>query len=223
MTIHVARDLKLVPIESLNPYEKNARTHSDEQVEQIAASIRKFGFTNPILVDGEKGIIAGHGRLLAAKKIGMTDVPVVELSHLSPAEKRAYIIADNKLALNAGWDEALLAAEIAALRGDDFDVSVLGFTDDELAALEVDVEEVPPGGDEVPGPAAEAMVVAGDLFTLGRHRLVCGNATAASSWDLIQSSEPTMVFTSPPYGVGYGARLRDHYVPGADTAKSHYN
>jgi ParB-like chromosome segregation protein Spo0J len=134
-TIHVARDLKLVPIETLIPYEKNARTHSDEQVSQIAASIKEFGWTQPILVDGEKGIIAGHGRLAAAKLLNLPEVPVIELAHLSKSQKRALILADNKLALNAGWDETLLAEELRELSDVEFDLDVVGFSDEELNKL----------------------------------------------------------------------------------------
>ena len=149
MIIHVARDLKLVPIDSLKPYEKNARTHSEEQIAQIAASMREWGFTNPILIDGDKGIIAGHGRLAAAKEIGLTEVPIIELAHLTPAQKRAYIIADNKLALNAGWDDALLAEELAALADEDFNIDLLGFSDEELAdLLPDDPEEMSEGSGE---------------------------------------------------------------------------
>ena len=135
MTIHVARDLKLVSIESLKPYERNARTHSDAQIDQIARSIKEFGFVNPILIDGDKGIIAGHGRLAAAKKLKLAQVPVVELSHLTPAQKRAYIIADNKIALNAGWDLELLAAEVASLGGELDDFDAIGFSDQEISDL----------------------------------------------------------------------------------------
>lgn len=140
LEIEHAKNFKLVPVSELLPYAKNARTHSKEQVEQIAASIKEFGFTNPILVDGERGIIAGHGRLAAAKKLGLKEVPVLELSHLSPTQKRAYVLADNKLALNAGWDEKLLAEELTALHLEDFDLDVVGFSDDELAELLPDFE-----------------------------------------------------------------------------------
>jgi hypothetical protein len=124
--------LTMVPIGELSPYEKNARTHTDEQVSQIVASIEEFGFTAPILIDGDKGVLAGHGRLMAAKFLGMAEVPCVILSHLTQAQRRAYILADNKLALNAGWDLDMLAAEVAALKLEDFDVSLLGFSQHEL-------------------------------------------------------------------------------------------
>jgi ParB-like chromosome segregation protein Spo0J len=123
------------PVDSLIPYANNARTHSEEQVAQIAASIREFGFTNPILVDGERGVIAGHGRLLSARKLGMDTVPVIELAHLTPIQKRAYILADNRLAENAGWDKELLALELADLNLSEFDLDLLGFTTDEIDEL----------------------------------------------------------------------------------------
>jgi hypothetical protein len=130
------------PVDSLIPYARNSRTHSDQQVAQIAASIREFGFTNPVLVDGDNGIIAGHGRLMAARKLGMDDVPVIELAHLSETQKRAYIIADNKLALNAGWDDGMLALELAELDTEGFDLDLTGFSPDELADLMGDEEPV---------------------------------------------------------------------------------
>jgi ParB-like chromosome segregation protein Spo0J len=213
MTIQVARDLKLVSIESLKPYEKNARTHSDEQLEQIEKSIKEFGFTNPILVDGERGIIAGHGRLAAAKRAGLREVPVIDLSYLTPAQKRAYILADNKLALNAGWDTQLLAAELEALRADDFDISLVGFSDEELAELEVEIEEVPPGGeaDEVPAAAQEPKVARGEVYVLGKHRLMCGDSTAITDVDrLLGKQKPDLIFTDPPYGIDYQDVKKTH-------------
>src|SRR5450432_4215651 len=129
---------KPVPLVSLIPYARNARTHSDAQVAQIAASIREFGFTSPILVDGERGIIAGHGRLLAARKLGMTEVPTIELSHLSPAQKRAYVLADNRLALSAGWDEDMLRIELGDLHAEGFDLELTGFDPGEIASFLID-------------------------------------------------------------------------------------
>jgi ParB/RepB/Spo0J family partition protein len=131
----MAERINLWPVERLQPYAKNARTHSDEQVDQIAASMREFGFTNPILVDSSDGIIAGHGRLMAAKRLGLKQVPVIVLDHLTDAQRRAYILADNKLALNAGWDEGLLAQELADLQDEGYDLALTGFNDDELEAL----------------------------------------------------------------------------------------
>lgn len=152
--IEMARAVELWPVDRLRPYAKNARTHSAEQVAKIAASIIEFGFTNPILVDGAEGIIAGHGRLVAAQRLGMTEVPVIELTHLTETQKRAYIIADNRLALDAGWDEAMLAEELADLQDAEFDLALTGFNDQELADLLPDVQtgELPelPEGDKPP-------------------------------------------------------------------------
>lgn len=134
--------IKKKSVEELIPYVNNSRTHSDEQVSQVAASIKEFGFTNPILIDGDNGIIAGHGRLMAAKKLGLKEVPTIELSHLTETQKKAYIIADNKLALNAGWDDELLRVEIEDLEIDGFDVGLLGFNADELAEISFDAEEI---------------------------------------------------------------------------------
>ena len=134
-------DYKTVATSALIPYARNSRTHSDEQVAQIAASIREFGFTNPVLIDGEKGIIAGHGRVLAARKLGMDDVPCIELSHLTEAQKRAYVIADNKLALNSGWDEEMLALELGELGEASFDLELTGFSLDEIASIFDDSEQ----------------------------------------------------------------------------------
>jgi ParB family chromosome partitioning protein len=134
---HPLPTVEMLDLDALIPYANNTRTHSEEQVAQVAASIREFGFTNPVLVDADDGIIAGHGRVLAARKLGMDDVPCIRLAHLDETQKRAYIIADNKLALNAGWDDELLALELGALSDDGFDVSLTGFSEDEIAALVV--------------------------------------------------------------------------------------
>lgn len=153
----------------LIPYVNNSRTHSDEQVIQIASSIKEFGFTNPILTDGENGIIAGHGRLMAAKKLGLKEVPTIELSHLSEAQKKAYIIADNKLALNSGWDDAMLAIEFAELEALDFDLELTGFSLEEIAAFEV--EEIPEGltdEDAVPELPIEPVTQLGDVWLCGK-------------------------------------------------------
>jgi ParB-like chromosome segregation protein Spo0J len=150
-----AKRIEMWPLDRLVPYEKNARTHSPVQIQQIAASITEFGFTNPILVDGADGILAGHGRLAAAKDMGLALVPVIVLDHLSAAQRKAYILADNQLALNAGWDTELLQMEVAALNLEDFDLSLLGFDDDRIASLldpdGIDREEGPPTGADDPG------------------------------------------------------------------------
>ena len=153
----------------LIPYARNSRTHSDAQVAQIAASIREFGFTNPVLVDGANGVIAGHGRILAARKLGMDTVPVIELAHLSEAQKRAYVIADNKLALNAGWDDEMLRVEISDLTDAGFDVSLLGFSDEELAMMDPEQVEGLTDEDAVPDVPETPVTVPGDVWLLGAH------------------------------------------------------
>jgi hypothetical protein len=193
------------PIERLVPYEKNARTHSPEQVAQLRASIEEFGFTNPILVASDDGILAGHGRLAAAKDLGLKEVPVVVLDHLTPTQRRAYVLADNKLALNAGWDEDLLQQEIAALSLVDFDLSLMGWSDDELAELMPEAEELPPedaDADAVPEPPAEPVTKPGDVWLLGKHRLMCGNATDTKAVDLLLAGQAWDVCVfDPPYEI----------------------
>lgn len=203
MSVHLASAVELWPVEKLIPYQKNSRTHSDEQIEQIAASMKEFGFTNPILVDGKQGIIAGHGRLMAAKKIGLTQVPVIVLDHLTDAQRRAYVIADNKLALNAGWDLAVLSKEIETLAEEDFNLDLLGFSDEELEDLMPEVEQAEPGdADEVPEQLAEAKVARGEVYILGKHRLMCGDSTAITDVEKLMNGEKAdMVFTDPPYGM----------------------
>lgn len=198
----MAERIELWPVARLQPYAKNARTHSDEQVDQIAASIREFGFTNPILVDSNDGILAGHGRLMAAKRLGLDDVPVIVLDHLTDEQRRAYILADNKLALNAGWDDALLAEELAALQDDGFDLALTGFSDEELADLLPDVEELEPGSDEdeVPEVPVDPVTKPGDVWIMGKHRLLCGDSTSVDSLDvLMDGGLADFCFTSPPY------------------------
>jgi DNA modification methylase len=195
------------PIERLVPYERNARTHSPEQVAQIAASIQEFGFTNPILVASDDGILAGHGRLAAAKDLGLKEVPVVVLDHLTPTQRRAYVLADNKLALSAGWDDSILSAELEGLQLEEFDLSLLGWSDDELAGLLPEVEELPPedaDADAVPDPPAEPVTRPGDVWLLGKHRVMCGDSTSIEAVDrLMDGGTADMVFTDPPYGVAY--------------------
>lgn len=196
------------PLERLRPYERNARTHSPEQVRQIAASIQEFGFTNPLLVDGADGILAGHGRLAAAKEMGLADVPVIVLDHLTEEQRRAYILADNQLALNAGWDAELLRAELQDLAEQDFDLSLIGFSDDELADLLPEIEELAPeelgDADAVPEPPADLVTKPGDVWLLGKHRVMCGDSSDALSLDrLLCGKDPDLVFTDPPYNIGY--------------------
>jgi DNA modification methylase len=202
----MVKHIEMWLIDKLIPYAKNPRTHSDAQVAQIAASIAEFGFNNPILVDTKAGIIAGHGRLLAARKLGLTEVPVIVLDHLSEAQKRAYIIADNQLALNAGWDDDLLRSELAALQEESFDVSLLGFEDEELAWLLAaqDALEGLTDEDAVPALPEEPVSRTGDLWILGDHRLLVGDATSRDDVARLMASETAdLVFTDPPYNVDY--------------------
>lgn len=189
-------------VADLIPYARNSRTHSEEQVAQIAASIKEFGFTNPILTDGENGIIAGHGRLQAARKLGLAEVPTIPLAGLTDAQKRAYVIADNKLALNAGWDAELLSSEIAGLGEDGFDLALLGFNEDELAALLVDKTEGLTDPDDVPEVPAEPVSVLGDVWVLGRHRVLCGSSTSVDDIDkALGGLSADIVCSDPPYGI----------------------
>ena len=195
----------------LIPYVNNSRTHSDEQVIQIASSIKEFGFTNPILTDGDNGIIAGHGRLMAAKKLGLKEVPTIELSHLSEAQKKAYIIADNKLALSSGWDDAMLAIEFAELEALDFDLELTGFSLEEIAAFEV--EEIPEGltdEDSVPELPIEPVTKLGDVWLCGKHRVMCGDSTSIDAVDkLMDGGLADMWLTDPPYNVAYEGKTKD--------------
>src|ERR671912_1066232 len=168
------------PVSRLVPYARNARTRSDGQVAQIATSIREWGWTTPVLVDEAGGLIAGHGRVMAARKLGISEVPVVVARGWSEAQKRAYVIADNKLALNAGWDEELLRVELSDLRGMGADLSLIGFGDDELSSLLADGAEGLTDPDAVPEVPAELVSEVGDVWVLGRHRLVCGDSTDAA-------------------------------------------
>ena len=189
----------------LTPYARNSRTHSDEQVAQIAASIKEFGWTNPILIDGEKGIIAGHGRLKAAMRLGLEEIPAIELSHLTEIQKKALIIADNKLALNAGWDTELLSLELEELELEGLDLSLTGFGEEEISALKPEVvNEGLTDEDAVPEPPPEPITKPGDIWILGKHRLMCGDSTSVDAVEkLMQGQKADMVFTDPPYGVDY--------------------
>lgn len=190
----------------LIPFARNSRTHSEQQVAQIAASIREFGWTNPMLIDGEGGLIAGHGRLLAARKLGMAEVPCIVLDHLTEAQKRALVIADNQLALTAGWDMDLLMSELVGLQEDAFDLSLLGFDDAQLAALLAEKTDGLTDPDEVPQVPAEPVSVLGDVWVLGKHRLVCGDSTDADVVAKCMNGERAdLLFTSPPY-----AQQRDY-------------
>jgi DNA modification methylase len=206
---------KAASVADLIPYARNARTHSDEQVAQIAASIREFGFINPVILDGDKGIIAGHGRVLAARKLKLKEVPALEVSGLSEAQKRAYILADNKLALNAGWDSNLLKVELSELQMDGFDIDLIGFNADELAKLLADPTEGLTDPDEVPEPPVNPVTVLGDTWVLGKHRLRCGDSTVATDVEaLLAGVNPHLMVTDPPYGVEYSAGWRDDALGG---------
>ena len=203
-----------------------AQKPQDAQVTQIAASISAFGFNNPILVDTKAGIIAGHGRLLAARKLGLTEVPVVVLDHLSEVQKRAYIIADNQVALQAGWDDTLLREELAALRDEDFNISLLGFEDDELARLLAAQDAVPGLTDEdaVPELPKTAVCMPGDLWILGNHKLLVGDATDSTDVaTLIAGDTADLVFVDPPYNVNYEGYTEDHLtIQGDRMTKSQF-
>jgi DNA modification methylase len=209
------------PTSKLIPYARNARTHSDEQVAQIAASIVEFGFTNPVLAGSDGVIIAGHGRLAAAQRLGLAEVPVVVLDHLTPTQRRALIIADNRIAENSGWDPELLRLEIEALRDDDFDVSITGFDADALSDL-LDGEETDQTGqtddDQIPEVQEDAVSKPGDVWMLGPHRLLCGDATQAESYErLLAGQRARMIWSDLPYNVNYASnakdRLRGKYRP----------
>jgi len=199
------------PIEKLVPYARNARTHADEQVSQIAASIKEWGWTTPVLVDETGGIIAGHGRTLAAQRLKMTEVPVMVAKGWSDAKKRAYVIADNKLALNAGWDNEMLALELGELQGMDFDLDLTGFSAEEIAAL-IPLE-IPPGltdEDEAPEVKDNPTTVLGDVWIMGKHRLLCGDSTSVDDLSkLCQDQLVDMWLTDPPYNVEYTGKTKD--------------
>ena len=201
------------PVNKLIPYARNSRTHNDEQVAQIVASIKEFGFTNPILIGADDVIIAGHGRLLAAQRMGLKEVPVVRLPHLTETQRRALVIADNKIALNAGWDEEMLALEMKELKDFDFDLDILGFSEEELKDLEAFGEpetEAQSEEDEVPEAPKEPITKYGDIWVMGEHRLICGDSTLYDDVKkLMQNETASMVFTDPPYNVNYGATMKD--------------
>ncbi|MCH7839723.1 MAG: ParB N-terminal domain-containing protein [Planctomycetes bacterium] len=208
------RDLQVetVSVSALQPYARNARTHSPKQIRQIAASIEEFGWTNPVLIDGKGGIIAGHGRVMAARKLGIDRVPCIDLAHLTPAQRRAYVIADNKLALNAGWDDGLLKLELGELALEGFDLELTGFSGDELSGL-----GLPGSGqgkltdpDDVPEAPETPVSARGDLWAMGAHRLLCGDATDAGDVErALDGAKPHLMVTDPPYGVEYDAIWRN--------------
>jgi len=199
------------PIQDLIPYARNSRTHNDAQVAQIAASIKEFGWTNPVLLDGENGIIAGHGRVLAAQKLGQKEVPTIELSHMTENQKRAYIIADNKLALNAGWDNDMLFTEFTDLKDAGYDLGLTGFSDEEIRALTPEViNEGLVDEDQTPEPPAEPKTKPGDIYQLGKHRLMCGDSTSIEALETLCDGQLVdMWLTDPPYNVAYQGGTKD--------------
>lgn len=210
-----AEKIEVIGIEKLIPYAKNSRTHSDEQVAQIAASIKEFGFNNPVLIDKDDVIIAGHGRVMAARKCGLMEVPCIRLGHLTETQRKAYVIADNRLALNAGWDNELLTIELNELLADDFALDILGFDSDELKAL---LDPVTPtegltDEDAVPETPEEPKTKPGDIYRLGRHRLMCGDSTSIDAVEkLMDGASVDLVFTDPPYNVAFNGRSGKHDV-----------
>lgn len=201
--------ISMLATKDLIPYARNTRTHSDEQVNQIVSSIKEFGFTNPVLVDQDNMIIAGHGRVMAANKLKLDKVPTICLKHLTEAQKKAYIIADNRLALNAGWDEDMLKVELEELNDLEFDISLLGFEDNEIESLLSEQTEGLTDEDAVPDLPEEPTTKLGDLWILGEHRLLCGDSTSIDDVDkLMDGNKADMVFTDPPYGVSYQSNMR---------------
>ena len=207
MPVQVPDRFERWPIGRLLPFANNARTHSEAQVAQIAASIAEFGFNAPCLVDADGVLVAGHGRLMAAKLLGLSEVPVVVLGHLTEAQARAYRIADNRIALNAGWDTELLGAELEALRAGAVDLSLLGFSEVELARL-LGLGAAD-GEDDAPEPPADPVTRPSDLWLLGEHRLLCGDATNAEDVDRALDGHAAMCFTDPPYNVNYANSAKD--------------
>ena len=200
-------EMQLVPLSKLVPYINNARTHSPEQITKLRSSLREFGFVNPVIIDRDYGIIAGHGRVMAAKEEGIEEVPCVFVDYLTEAQKKAYIIADNRFAQDAGWDEELLRIEIEALQGMDFDVGLTGFNDDEIADLFAGDDKSEAEDDDFDLSAAlekASFVQRGDIWTVGRHRLMCGDATSAEDIAaLMDGKKANLIVTDPPYNVAF--------------------
>ena len=197
-------EMQLISVAQLIPYQNNARTHSKEQINKLRSSIREFGFVNPVIIDREYNIIAGHGRIAAAREEGITEVPCVFVDHLTEAQKKAYILADNRMALDAGWDEDLLRVELEALEEMGYDLGLTGFDDKELAALFPAVEAKEDDFDVEAELQKPTFTRAGDVWTLGRHRLVCGDSTNAETYTtLMDGVKANLVITDPPYNVNY--------------------
>ena len=205
-------NVQQVALEQLVPYARNARTHSDSQVAQITGSIAEFGFVNPVLVGGDNIIIAGHGRVMAAKKLGLETVPTIKLDHLTENQRRALVIADNKIAENAGWDEELLRLELQNLADEDFDLDLLGFDDVELDDLltSLDDDEAAALDENIPEVQENPVSRTGDIWIMGEHRLLCGDSTSEADMKKLMAGElADMVFTDPPYNVNYGDTAKD--------------
>ena len=198
-------EMKLVPLDKLVPYQNNARTHSPEQINKLRASLREFGFVNPVIIDRDYGVIAGHGRIVAARAEGIQEVPCVLADHLSEAQKKAYILADNRMALDADWDEDMLRVEIEALQGADFDLALTGFEDKELADFFSDDESAEDDDFDLSAALEQASFVEkGDVWTVGKHRLVCGDATSLDDVaTLMDGKRANLLLTDPPYGVSF--------------------
>ena len=215
--------IEYLPTDSLIPYARNSRTHSDAQVSQVAGSIREFGFTNPVLIDAQDGIIAGHGRVLAALKLKLDTVPCIRLSHLTETQRKAYVIADNKLALNSGWDNEMLLLEFSDLEAAEFDMELLGFSDEELDAMKP--EQIPEGltdEDFVPEVQPDPISKIGDVWLLGKHRLMCGDSTSIDAVEVLMAGQKAdMVFTDPPYGMSYGGGAVAGSTPKGALVKAH--
>ena len=213
MTLHVAKKIVQQRTDALLPYARNSRTHSEEQVYQIAQSIREFGFTNPVLVDADNNIVAGHGRVLAAKQLGLQDVPTINVGWMTEQQRRAYVIADNQLALNAGWDDSVLAQEVAWLQEQNFNTSLLGFdTDflDGLLAEEAATGEGLTDQDDAPAVQANPITQLGDVWVMGKHRLLCGDSTSIDAVNtLTLGGGIDMLLTDPPYNVAYEGKTAD--------------
>lgn len=201
------KEMQLVPLEKPVPYINNARTHSPEQIKKLRSSLREFGFINPVIIDRDYGVIAGHGRILAAKEENMKDVPCVFADHLNEAQKKAYIIADNRMAMDAGWDEELLRIEIESLQAESFDIGLTGFDEKEIADLFSDCKEAEIEEDDFDLTKAlekAAFVERGDIWKVGRHTLMCGDATSKEDVDLLMGEKKAnLILTDPPYGVSF--------------------
>jgi DNA modification methylase len=211
--------IETIKTTALIPYARNSRSHSESQVAQIAGSIREFGFTNPVLIDADNGIIAGHGRVMAAGLLGLTSVPCIRLAHLTDTQRRAYIIADNKLALNAGWDEEMLGLELGELAELDFDMGLIGFSEEELAGLLAETTEGETDPDDVPEPPVDPVTVLGDVWVMGKHRIACGDSTDQGTVDkALNGAHPHLMVTDPPYGVEYDADWRNKAMRSDGTA-----